>query len=72
MSIQVYIGYIAIFDNFEQYKSVELRNHVDYYFQNFVKQSEKKYFEGMQGEALTRACFGSLKKGIEKGLVRPL
>ncbi len=72
LSIQVYIGYIAIFDNFEQYKSVELRNHVDYYFQNFVKQSEKKYFEGMQGEALTRACFGSLKKGIEKGLVRPL
>ncbi|WP_025171873.1 hypothetical protein [Streptococcus oralis] len=72
LSIQVYIGYIASFDNFEQYKSVDLSDHVEWYFQNFAEKSEKKYFEGMQGGVLTRACFGSLKKGIEEGLMRPL
>lgn len=72
LSIQVYIDYIASFDNFEQYKSVESEDHVNCYFENFAEQSEKKYFEGMQNEELTRTCFGSLKKGIEKGLMRPL
>lgn len=65
--IQVYIGYIASFENFEQYKSVDSSDHVEWYFRNFAEKSEKKYSEGM-----TRDCFSSLKKGIEEGLVRPL
>lgn len=70
--LQVYIGYIASFDNFNQYKSVELEDHVDSYFQNFVKQSEEKYFEGMKNESMAKCMFGSLKEGIEDGTVRPL
>ena len=70
--LQVYIGYIASFDNFKQYTSVEPREHVDWYFQNFVKQSEEKYFEGMKNESMAKCMFGSLKEGIEDGTVRPL
>ena len=70
--LQVYIGYIASFDNFKQYTSVESREHVDWYFQNFVKQSEEKYFEGMKNESMAKCMFGSLKEGIEDGTVRPL
>lgn len=70
--IQVYIGYIASFDNFEQYKSVDSSDHVECYFRNFAEKSEEKYSEGMKDEEMTRVCFSSLKKGIEKGLVRPL
>ena len=70
--IQVYISYIASFDNFEQYKSVDLSDHVERYFLNFAKKSEEKYYEGMKHELMTRVCFSSLKKGIEEGLVRPL
>ncbi|NQP30905.1 hypothetical protein HO924_01535 [Streptococcus suis] len=70
--LQVYIGYIASFDNFDQYKSVELEDHVDSYFQNFIKQSEEKYFEGMKNESMAKCMFGSLKEGIEDGTVRPL
>ena len=72
LSIQVYIGYIASFDNFEQYKSVHLSDHFEWYFQKFAEKSEEKYSELMKDEAMTRVCFGSLKTGIEEGLVRPL
>lgn len=70
--LQVYIGYITSFDNFEQYNSVKSKDHVDCYFKNFVKQSEEKYSEGMKNESLTKCMFGSLKEGIEDGIVRPL
>lgn len=70
--LQVYIGYITSFDNFEQYNSVKSKDHVDCYFKNFVKQSEEKYSEGMKNESLTKCMFGSLKEGIEDGTVRPL
>ncbi|WP_019770257.1 hypothetical protein [Streptococcus sobrinus] len=70
--LQVYIGYITSFDNFEQYNSVKSKDHVDCYFKNFVKQSEGKYSEGMKNESLTKCMFGSLKEGIEDGTVRPL
>ncbi len=70
--LQVYIGYIASFDNFNQYASVGPREHVDRYFQNFVKQSEEKYSEGMKNELMAKCMFGSLKEGIEDGTVRPL
>ena len=72
LSIQVYIGYIASFDNFKQYKSVDLSDHIEWYFQNFAKKSEEKYSELMKYGAMARDCFGSLKTGIEEGLVRPL
>lgn len=72
LSIQVYIGYIASFDNFEQYKSVDLSDHVEWYFQKFAEKSEEKYSELMENEAMTRVYFGSLKTGVEEGLVRPL
>lgn len=70
--LQVYIGYITSFDNFEQYKSVKSKDHVDCYFKNFVKHSQEKYSEGMENESLTKCMFGSLKEGIEDGTVRPL
>jgi hypothetical protein len=70
--LQVYIGYITSFDNFEQYNSVKSKDHVDWYFKNFVKQSEKKYSEGMKNESMAKCMFGSLKEGIEDGTVRPL
>ncbi|HEM4696006.1 MULTISPECIES: hypothetical protein [Streptococcus] len=70
--LQVYIGYIASFDNFNQYASVGPREHVDRYFQNFVKQSEEKYSEGTKNELMAKCMFGSLKEGIEDGTVRPL
>lgn len=70
--LQVYIGYITSFDNFEQYNSVKSKDHVDCYFKNFVKQSEEKYSEGMKNESLTKCMFGSLKEGIEDGTARPL
>ena len=70
--LQVYIGYITSFDNFEQYNSVKSKDHVDCYFKNFVKQSEKKYSEGMKNESMAKCMFGSLKEGIEDGTVRPL
>lgn len=70
--LQVYIGYITSFDNFEQYNSVKSKDHVDCYFKNFVKQSEKKYSEGKKNELLTKCMFSSLKEGIEDGTVRPL
>ena len=72
LSIQVYIGYIASFDNFKQYKSVDLSDHIEWYFQNFAKKSEEKYSELMKYGTMARDCFGSLKTGIEEGLVRPL
>lgn len=72
LSLQVYIGYIASFNNFKQYTSVESGDHVDRYFQNFVKQSEEKYSEGMKNESMAKYMFGSLKEGIEDGTVRPL
>lgn len=64
--------YIASFDNFKQYKSVDLSDHIEWYFQNFAKKSEEKYSELMKYGAMARDCFGSLKTGIEEGLVRPL
>ncbi|HFI0704190.1 TPA: hypothetical protein ACGO43_001579 [Streptococcus suis] len=70
--LQVYIGYIASFDNFKQYTSVEPREHVDWYFQNFVKQSEEKYSESLKNESMAKCMFGSLKEGIADGTVRPL
>ena len=70
--LQVYIGYITSFDNFEQYNSVKSKDHVDCYFKNFVKQSEEKYSEGMKNESMAKCMFGSLKEGIEDGTVRPL
>ena len=72
LSLQVYIGYIASFDNFKQYTSVKPRDHVDSYFQNFVKQYEEKYSDGMKSESMAKYMFGSLKEGIEDGTVRPL
>lgn len=69
--LQVYIGYITSFDNFEQYNSVKSKDHVDCYFKNFVKHSQEKYSEGMENESLTKCMFGSLKEGIEDGTVRP-
>lgn len=72
LSLQVYIGYIASFDNFKQYTSVKPRDHVDSYFQNFVKQYEEKYSDGMKSESMAKYIFGSLKEGIEDGTVRPL
>ena len=70
--LQVYIGYITSFDNFEQYNSVKSKDHVDWYFKNFVKQSEEKYSEGRKNESMAKCMFGSLKEGIEDGTVRPL
>ena len=70
--LQVYIGYITSFDNFEQYNSVKSKDHVDCYFKNFVKQSEEKYSEGKKNESMAKCMFGSLKEGIEDGAVRPL
>ena len=70
--LQVYIGYITSFDNFEQYNSVKSKDHVDCYFKNFVKQSEEKYSEGRKNESMAKCMFGSLKEGIEDGTVRPL
>lgn len=70
--LQVYIGYITSFDNFEQYNSVKSKDHVDCYFKNFVKQSEEKYSEGKKNESMAKCMFGSLKEGIEDGTVRPL
>ena len=70
--LQIYIGYITSFDNFEQYNSVKSKDHVDCYFKNFVKQSEEKYSEGMKNESMAKCMFGSLKEGIEDGTVRPL
>lgn len=72
LSLQVYIGYIASFDKYEQYQLVELKNHVDLYFQEFVAVAEGKYSEGTMNESMTKTRFGSLKNGIEDGTVRPL
>ena len=70
--LQIYVGYIASFDNFHQYQSIDLHDHVEQYFKNFATHSEKKYAESMQNESMARQRFGSLKKGIENGTVRPL
>lgn len=70
--LQIYVGYIASFDNFYQYQSIDLYDHVEQYFKNFATHSEKKYAEDIQNELMTKQIFGSLKKGIEDGTVRPL
>lgn len=72
LSLHVYISYIASFDNFEQYKLVEPIDHVDCHFLNVVKFSQKKYSEGLENESNINCLFGSLKEGIENGIVRPL
>nr|WP_227990662.1 hypothetical protein [Streptococcus ruminantium] len=72
LSLQVYIEHVASFDKYEQYQLVELKNHVDLYFQEFVAVAEGKYSEGTMNESMTKTRFGSLKNGIEDGTVRPL
>lgn len=70
--LQTYLEYIVSFQNYEKYKSVKLTEHAERHFQRFVSVSNEKYLEGCCNERCAKELFGSLKKGVECGSVRPL
>lgn len=72
LAFQNYIGYVASFDDFEQYHKVTLSEHVEWYFQNIIKFAQKKYEEGVANILHAKSLYGSLKKSIEIGQSRPL
>lgn len=72
LAFQNYIGYVASFDDFEQYHKVTLNEHVEYYFHNIIKFASMKYEEGVANILHAKSLYGSLKKSIEIGQSRPL
>lgn len=67
-----FISYVGSFNKFQIFKEVPLSKHVDSHFLFFIRSSRAR-FSGMIGTAkIIRQNYGSLKKAIESGDLRPI
>ncbi|OTG49009.1 hypothetical protein [Streptococcus agalactiae] len=72
LSLQVYIGYISSFDNFEEYKSLSSSEHNEIYLRNVINFANLKYKDGVENILQAKFLYGSLKKSVEIRQSRPL
>ncbi len=66
-----YLGCIAQYDNFEDFKKVELANHSKNHMNIFAEKGKEKYNAMVKDELLIKGKFGSVREGILQGSVRP-
>lgn len=70
--LETYIRYISSYDTFENYNKVEVKQHSELHMAYFIKNSDMKFKEGMENEALAKECYGTLKAAVEAEMFRPL
>lgn len=70
--LQTYMGYIASYENFENYNKVEGTQHTELHMQDFAKISKMKFEESMKKEALVKSKYGTVKAAVEDEMYRPL
>lgn len=70
--LETYIRYISSYDTFENYNKVEVKRHSELHKEYFIRNSEMKFKEGMETEALAKKCYGTIKAAVEAEMFRPL
>lgn len=70
--LQTYLEYIVSYKTYDNYIKFEKINHPNIHMKRYIELSEVKFSEVMYFENLTKNMFGTIKKGIELGLLRPL
>lgn len=70
--LETYIRYISSYDTFENYNKVEVKRHSELHMAYFIRNSDMKFKEGMETEALAKECYGTIKAAVEAEMFRPL
>lgn len=70
--LQTYLEYIVSYKTYDNYIKFERKNHPEIHMKGYINLSESKFLEVMYYENLTKNMFGTIKEGIESGLLRPL
>lgn len=70
--LETYIRYISSYDTFENYNKVEVKRHSELHMAYFIRNSDMKFKEGMETEALAKKCYGTIKAAVEAEMFRPL
>ena len=70
--LETYIGYISSYDTFENYNKVEVKRHSELHMAYFIRNSDMKFKEGIETEALAKEFYGTIKAAVEAEMFRPL
>ena len=70
--LETYIGYISSYDTFENYNKVEVKRHSELHMAYFIRNSDMKFEEGIENEALVKKLYGTIKAAVEDEMFRPL
>ena len=70
--LETYIRYISSYDTFENYNKVEVKRHSELHMAYFIRNSDMKFEEGIENEALVKKLYGTIKAAVEDEMFRPL
>ena len=70
--LETYIRYISSYDTFENYNKVEVKRHSELHMAYFIRNSDMKFEEGIENEALVKNLYGTIKAAVEDEMFRPL
>lgn len=70
--LETYIRYVSSYDTFENYNKVEVKRHSELHMAYFIRNSDMKFEEGIENEALVKKLYGTIKAAVEDEMFRPL